>query len=1755
MRWFCRWVGAAVSVGAILFAIQPVSAQDLENFAKGFTPEKAYAVGDLDNVSLFNGNLTVAIPIGQEYPVGGGFSYRFTLHYNSNAWTYETNTVPSFDPNRYWEYTERIGHPAIDSNAGIGWSMHFGMVLPPQSNLPLALRWQNTVNQWLYVDSDGSQHYFYQQLHEGENDGSTSTLYTRDGSYLRLTEVDADNVLIEYPDGTKHHFWRGPFVNHPWWPTKIEDRFGNSLDFSINFNGVDWVWTLTDSTGRSHTLVFASDNNFVTFLRLKQINLAAFDGTTATYDLTHTNRSVYICNESLAGGSVWHTLPLLDDLTLPDGSTYEMTTTFGGTPTNLICGGGLTDLTLPTLGTISWEYGDWYLPAEGFTSADGCNEIGCTPDLNRWFTKVEGLSVVKRMATDPNGPTGVWRYDNEMWPQPVGFTTDPDDHPHETRTFVTYPDGSCSKHYFRANTRYTSAQAQWDHGLPFTRNLPTGGLFDSVVHYPSSIDQSTDDPYNARYQCSGTAARTQRVDYESDQLPALGTYGDFGGTLFGHQHNTNRRIREERTIYHDDGNRYAGTVFSSFDGLGHYRTATTNGNFSSGNVRTITTNYDSATGNYPSGGYVPPTTSDPWVLETYDERTVSEGGTTYKERFCFENSTGFLQRKRTLAGASPNAKDFLVDYERDVDGFTIYERYFGGEGTRSFDGKSRSINTGDLCSLTLTPGPNDEEFEIQQQPLNGYGTVRWIRYNETDGSWTYVAPVHRNLDPNTALPSETIDDSDLRVDYTYDALSRPTVVQPNADHKGARTEYTYTNALGTTPAQVDIVEEPNASGDNTELSARRIQFDGFGRVIREETKRPNGTWVGSTTEYTPRGFTKRVSTTWTGSPSTWTTTTYDQFGRPLTITPPDGAAHAVTLDYDGVRTVDRTVNIQTGNGETPQTTTEEYDRQRRLYKVIEPNGTVTTYGYDPADRLKSVSMVGGGVTQTRAFNYDGRGVLLSESHPEKGALVEYKDHDARGRATRKIDGTSDLSFKYDRSERVTEVKETGGNVLKSFEYATANNGTDRRRGKLWKATRHNRLPGFSNDSDVVIREDHIYRGAGGRATRRTTFKDGSEIFRLGSSYDAQGQRTHVCYPLQCGGGGTEVLSTYTKGFLTGVTGYADTITYHANLMLQRVEHTNGVHDVWDADPNRMRRPARIRTTGSTSAQFDTGTYVFDGAGNITDMGSDIFDYDSVSRLVYGTAQGGTFSESSTYDAFGNRIAATANGLARTNPTDPTTNRLQGTLSRPIAYDTAGNMTQWGTATYTYDDLHVQTRLQDSTDNEYYVYTADDERVAIIEANGSNHQTAARWMIRDLGNQVVRSYDQGTYNASLSWDNDYIRRDGQMLARKLSNGTVEHAHLDHLGTPRYWTKSNASAAKRHDYLPFGEEVTIPSLDPEPIQFTGHERDGHLSGGCGSGTTVINGETISTGQQRTGCDAITSQDTSVTSTLEVRFTAGERIELGENFVVANGAHFVAELDGNLKADRQDLDYMHARYCSPYLGRFLGVDPVDGTPDSPQSWNRYVYSVNNPVIYLDPNGQDEVSPWQLGIEWLTGTGPRNRTFMGSDSITQELASHPHFDTARATVAEKLAAGLGVGENEVRADYSLKGLQGVPKYVGDYSTLLTAGTTGNLAVTFLGSFEVAMSPIVIDKTNGQALVEFTATNSSTLASGTRPPVVGYTDVYDKYVGRHVNALTSRGPLSKTTQKFVWREIVPYCAKQPCTDGKVGLKQDVMSTSNKDPK
>jgi RHS repeat-associated protein len=60
---------------------------------------------------------------------------------------------------------------------------------------------------------------------------------------------------------------------------------------------------------------------------------------------------------------------------------------------------------------------------------------------------------------------------------------------------------------------------------------------------------------------------------------------------------------------------------------------------------------------------------------------------------------------------------------------------------------------------------------------------------------------------------------------------------------------------------------------------------------------------------------------------------------------------------------------------------------------------------------------------------------------------------------------------------------------------------------------------------------------------------------------------------------------------------------------------------------------------------------------------------------------------------------------------------------------------------------------------------------------------------------------------------------------------------------------------------------------------------------------------------------------------------------------------------------LDYFGARYYGAGIGRFTTVDPVYTWQENlvdPQRWNRYAYARDNPLRYVDPDGEAIETPW---------------------------------------------------------------------------------------------------------------------------------------------------------------------------------------------------
>ncbi|MGH3086935.1 MAG: hypothetical protein ACRDSJ_06400, partial [Rubrobacteraceae bacterium] len=585
-----------------------------------------------------------------------------------------------------------------------------------------------------------------------------------------------------------------------------------------------------------------------------------------------------------------------------------------------------------------------------------------------------------------------------------------------------------------------------------------------------------------------------------------------------------------------------------------------------------------------------------------------------------------------------------------------------------------------------------------------YGVRKTAQYQDAGGTDLSFKSLDLDIDLNTGLSKASRDTSAIKTDFEYDTMGRLRHSKPVAPHDGW-TETVYTRATSSTSlARTNVYRRSN--GGATTLAQSETRADSFGRLSEELVLMANGTW--STRKTTYNGLGLRASVSELGDTAKTTQfLAYDPFGRPGKVTPPDGTAHDVGLAYAGDRVRWRTVNVATSQDsgtifETQAVTAEIYDRQGRLFQVVEPAGGLTaTYGYDVGNRLKSVATTNGPTTQTRLFTYDNRGFLRTERHPEKGnsgdGTVTYSNYDARGHAGRKVDGGHDLTLTYDRAERVTQVRETGGaeRVLKAFTFGTSNVSGVWDNGKRKTADRYNytTLPGAST---AQIRETSFYAGRHGRVSSRDTLAtvNGTprESFRQSWIYNDLGQTASIGYPdcthSPCAGQVPDpdaIGFSYANGFLASVPNHANSITYHPNAMVAQIAHYNGVTETHGYDPNGMPRPSSIQAALGQSLRWSSGAYQYDGAGSVTKMGDAIYLYDLPGRLVYGSIYtdamgGGTMKyQDYDYDAFGN-ILEIGGTLGRATPTSSSTNRLTGTVS----YDGCGNLTSWNTNSYAYD---------------------------------------------------------------------------------------------------------------------------------------------------------------------------------------------------------------------------------------------------------------------------------------------------------------------------------------------------------------------------------------------------------------------------------------------------------------------------------------
>jgi RHS repeat-associated protein len=245
--------------------------------------------------------------------------------------------------------------------------------------------------------------------------------------------------------------------------------------------------------------------------------------------------------------------------------------------------------------------------------------------------------------------------------------------------------------------------------------------------------------------------------------------------------------------------------------------------------------------------------------------------------------------------------------------------------------------------------------------------------------------------------------------------------------------------------------------------------------------------------------------------------------------------------------------------------------------------------------------------------------------------------------------------------------------------------------------------------------------------------------------------------------------------------------------------------------------------------WTTGTYQYDGSGNIKSIDGREFTYDAFGRLTRGKVDA-TNAQTYTYDDFGNMLTVTTNTATATRfGVERATNRMSqvndasGTPYNGYAvYNADGTIRSTVSGdTFTYDGLGMVTESTIGVNRTIHLYSPSDERVGSVAiVNGA--AAGRQWTIRSPSGAVLTRFTQ-TAAGAWSWDEDYVYGGARLLAARVSGPEkIRHFHTDHLGTPRVITGNGGVELSRHAYYPFGEELTL-STDAERAKFTGHERD--------------------------------------------------------------------------------------------------------------------------------------------------------------------------------------------------------------------------------------------------------------------------------------------------------------------------------------------
>ncbi|MEL7059069.1 MAG: RHS repeat-associated core domain-containing protein [Acidobacteriota bacterium] len=1682
--------GLSVGAGADQFAQWP-------ELRKGHAPDTVFDIGNLDTVNLLSGNLTLSIPLGGSYPASTSLSYGLTLVYNSNPWealesSRETCKIENQIGNTFDTVTF---HPkTLDrlSNAGPGWMVTMGQFEPDEWEY-----FEHDKPPFTYVGIDGGRHGLHEELHHGGRTDS-GIYYSKDGSFLRM-DVDASCSAssssnspcrrLEFPDGSFHEFHDVSLDDEEdYRPTRIEDAFGNWLTIDYFAHR----WTITDQHGRIQFVDFDTSTPARSYTRISEVSLSAFDGKRATYtfqylqaqtierhhyDITYHDDIRCIPDDEggfpQVFGNTVAGVRFLDRIVQPDGSYFEMSyfDADGGLVSGGRASGFLNGLRLPSGLRYRWDYTTRYgrnnvnrrspHPLERVTGVASkqrylVNDGGSETDLVTWT--YEPRNAYFRAPGDPAPPQPesnpcYQRTDVRFW------TGDPEANGELVRWSRSYFSKAIGSN---DGLRFRSRQS-----LPFTACVP-----DDDVSNPNERPGSRtyfDDPQSPGYYdglflsqeifdpSTGEVVRSTWVDYETD-----------APLHFEEKDGDKRRVRQ-RTVFHDDGDRWTESRASDFDGLGQHRRRSELANFSqsspsdstSAQARATYTAYNmSAENGGPSTPRFTPPLSHPWLLGLYTEQCLHDGlggagcsGAHERTLYDFDPQTGFLNAMRQLRGTQPGTTDILTVYSDDGhafggvadDGQVDEEWLYGGDP--EFEGET-------LLNPSAPFSPNGIEADRAVRHWYEFGVAsRSVVY---DGSTPFLEILDQRIDASTGLVQKSIEPTDLETLLDYDTSGRLLSIRTRkngqfqnvADHLFKYTLATNGQATDLTVAGVDRFCSPTdasctptgraplglafemrrcrinvqtydaCTGSNV-VAQQEFFYDRQGRLIDHRRMMPRHVEGVEVRQEALRQIAfdladrKTAETEWRLPADEFEVfaTTYsgfDVFDRPATVRRPDG--RPTNFSYGGERLTASTVGIWDGSAEKESTTEHARDGFGRLAQVTEPSGSGgaavgTTYAYGPSDRLITVCVGDGDSNPSNACNGQRRTF----------------DYDGAGLMTGENHPEIDDAILY--------TYDAQGNPLAKDFAGTAHD-------LLWTYDAAGRAIEVRDGDEQLFYE--LFYGRGGDASRKD-----------GLLYQA---RRHNRVPASSGSS-TLIDHVVTETFdhsLPGDRLASYTVRSSRGASFKTSYSYGPLGEVVGTDyPICDRAPCSDLGVGlALSRRHELGRLAeIPGWINAVDYHAD----GQLRRLDHANGVVDTMARNAT-------TWKPLESITVENPSDTLWNSgaysfdAEGNIVsigiESFAYDLVGRLTQATVATAAIGP-QTESLTYDLYGNVRTITRSTESGQRQLAPSTTTNRLGAAVAAYDLAGNITEWTESGrSFSLAYAPDNRVVSLDGNGQGRgyvytasgerfgllDFATGTAEYTPRDAANglLARFERTSDGTWSRATEYVHAAGKVIGTTANG----VVRHHHHDHL----GSTRLLTDASGAQVGELTTYFPFGVYASNGAPNGPEHRFTGHERDEIG----LASAA----------------LDYMHARHYASAVGRFASVDPVLGQPETPQSWNRYAYTKNRPTKYVDPDGRfgHIALGATIGAAAAGGLEIFSQVTSGQDEIDWQKVGASSLKggllggTAAATGGASLVVEAGsIGLATVGGGLLERGLDGDSSTVafdeGQIAADLVSGTLGGVA------------------------------------------------------------------------------------------------------------